>query len=104
MLAVVADLESQGKNLQHFCRELSRYFRNLLVSKIAGAQGPTRLIAASDENGRVIETRNTGAQAGFGMDEAAVDYARSCTYANATKNGTPVKMWLDLKVSFSLGG
>jgi protein TonB len=57
-----------------------------------------------DENGRVIETRNTGAQVGFGMDEAAVDYARSCTYSAAVKNGTEVKMWLDLKVSFSLGG
>lgn len=57
MLAVVSELESQGKNLQHFCRELSRYFRNLLVSKIAGAQGPTRLIAASDnEQARLRET------------------------------------------------
>jgi DNA polymerase-3 subunit gamma/tau len=31
--------------LQHFCRELARYFRNLLVAKVAGAN--TRLIAAS---------------------------------------------------------
>jgi len=40
------DLERNGQNLQHFCRELSRYFRNLLVARIAGAE--TRLIAASD--------------------------------------------------------
>jgi DNA polymerase III subunit gamma/tau len=46
MLDVVQDLERNGQNLQHFCRELSRYFRNLLVSRIAGAE--TRLIAASD--------------------------------------------------------
>ena len=36
-----------GHSLQHFSRELARYFRNLLVAKIAGK--PTRLIAASDQ-------------------------------------------------------
>jgi DNA polymerase-3 subunit gamma/tau len=45
MLEVVNDLERNGQNLQHFSRELSRYFRNLLVAKITG--GETRLIAAS---------------------------------------------------------
>ena len=45
MLEVVNELERNGQNLQHFSRELARYFRNLLVSKIAG--GETRLIAAS---------------------------------------------------------
>ena len=44
MLEVVQELESNGRSLQHFCRELSRYFRNLLVAKISGAQ--TRLIGA----------------------------------------------------------
>ena len=45
MLEIVQDLESNGRHLQHFCRELSRYFRNLLVVRVAGA--PTRLISAS---------------------------------------------------------
>jgi len=45
MLEIVDDLERNGQNLQHFSRELSRYFRNLLVARIAGAE--TRLIAAS---------------------------------------------------------
>jgi DNA polymerase III subunit gamma/tau len=45
MLEVVDDLERSGQNLQHFSRELSRYFRNLLVARIAGPD--TRLIAAS---------------------------------------------------------
>jgi DNA polymerase-3 subunit gamma/tau len=45
MLEVVNELERNGQNLQHFSRELARYFRNLLVAKIAG--GETRLIAAS---------------------------------------------------------
>jgi DNA polymerase III subunit gamma/tau len=46
MLEVVDELERNGQNLQHFSRELARYFRNLLVARIAGPQ--TRLIAASE--------------------------------------------------------
>jgi len=45
MLEVVDELERNGNNLQHFSRELARYFRNLLVARIAGAE--TRLLAAS---------------------------------------------------------
>ena len=45
MLDIVGELESSGQSLQQFCRELARYFRNLLVSKIAGSD--TRLIAAT---------------------------------------------------------
>ena len=45
MLDIVMELERNGRNLQHFCRELARYFRNLLVAKLAGPN--SRLIAAS---------------------------------------------------------
>jgi DNA polymerase III subunit gamma/tau len=45
MLEIVDELERNGQNLQHFSRELSRYFRNLLVARMAGAE--TRLVAAS---------------------------------------------------------
>ena len=45
MIELVADLERNGHNMQHFCRELAGYFRNLVVAKIAGQE--TRLIAAS---------------------------------------------------------
>jgi DNA polymerase III subunit gamma/tau len=45
MLQIVDELERNGQNLQHFSRELSRFFRNLLVARIAGSD--TRLIAAS---------------------------------------------------------
>jgi DNA polymerase-3 subunit gamma/tau len=47
MLDLVMELERNGRNLQHFCRELARYFRNLLVAKVAG--GNTRLIGASPQ-------------------------------------------------------
>lgn len=45
MLDIVLDLESNGRSFQHFCRELSRYFRNVLVAKVTG--GDAKLIAGS---------------------------------------------------------
>ena len=45
MLALVDELERNGGSPQHFSRELSRYLRNLLVTKISGAD--TRLVTAS---------------------------------------------------------
>ena len=55
MLDIVQELERNGRSLQHFCRELSRYFRNLLVSRICGSE--TKLIAASQaEQARMRET------------------------------------------------
>ncbi len=50
LLDLVHQLVSQGQNEQHFCRELARFFRNLLVARIAGAD--TRLIAATQEERR----------------------------------------------------
>jgi DNA polymerase-3 subunit gamma/tau len=47
MIEIVADLESNGRSLQHFARELARYFRNLLVVRIA--KGVSPLVAASPE-------------------------------------------------------
>jgi len=55
MLEIVMELERSGQSLQHFCRELARYFRNLLVAKVTGPN--TRLIAASPaEIKRMVET------------------------------------------------
>ncbi|MEK7409742.1 MAG: DNA polymerase III subunit gamma/tau [Acidobacteriota bacterium] len=45
MLEIVSGLVRDGRHLQHFCRELARYFRNLLVTKVAGDN--SRLVAAS---------------------------------------------------------
>jgi DNA polymerase III subunit gamma/tau len=44
-LALVDDLERNGGSPQHFSRELSRYLRNLLVTKISGPD--SRLVTAS---------------------------------------------------------
>ncbi|MGC8794307.1 MAG: DNA polymerase III subunit gamma/tau [Bryobacteraceae bacterium] len=55
MLEIVNELVLNGRHLQHFCRELARYFRNLLVSKVAGDN--SRLVAASPgERARLSQT------------------------------------------------
>ena len=46
MLAVVDDLFREGRHPQHFCGELTRYFRNLMVMKAAGAD--SRLVTAGE--------------------------------------------------------
>lgn len=53
-LALVHRLIADGQNLQHFCRESIRHFRNLLVTKVCGADSD--LVAApKDERARLTE-------------------------------------------------
>ncbi|HEV2490730.1 MAG TPA: DNA polymerase III subunit gamma/tau [Candidatus Acidoferrales bacterium] len=53
-LALVQRLHADGQNLQHFCREVIRHVRNLLVTKISGAD--SALVAApTDERPRLAE-------------------------------------------------
>jgi DNA polymerase III subunit gamma/tau len=53
-LALVHRLISDGQNLQHFCREAIRHFRNLLVARVCGSD--SQLIAApADERPRLAE-------------------------------------------------
>jgi len=53
-LGLVHRLISDGQNLQHFCREAIRHFRNLLVTRVCGADSD--LVAApADERPRLAE-------------------------------------------------
>ncbi|MGH9712094.1 MAG: DNA polymerase III subunit gamma/tau [Candidatus Acidiferrales bacterium] len=53
-LGLVHRLISDGQNLQHFCREAIRHFRNLLVARVCGAESD--LVAApADERPRLAE-------------------------------------------------
>jgi DNA polymerase III subunit gamma/tau len=53
-LGLVHRLISDGQNLQHFCREAIRHFRNLLVARVCGAD--SELVAAPiDERPRLAE-------------------------------------------------
>ena len=71
MLEIVGELERDGRNLQHFCRELARYFRNLLVVRIAGAGG--RLVAASE-----AEQKRMAEIAGSFSEEDLTRYLQIC--------------------------
>ena len=53
-LGLVHRLISDGQNLQHFCREAIRHFRNLLVARVCGPDSD--LVAApQDERPRIAE-------------------------------------------------
>src|SRR5208282_657502 len=53
-LELVHRLIADGQNLQHFCREAIRHFRNLLVVRVCGAD--SELVAAPrDERARLAE-------------------------------------------------
>jgi TonB family protein len=54
-----------------------------------------------DEKGRVLDTQRSGAQAGFGFDEAALEAAKRASFQPAaTRDGVRVKMWTVIRVSF----
>lgn len=47
VLGLVHQFQSEGRNLQHFCREAIRHFRNLLIARVCGAD--SELIAATPD-------------------------------------------------------
>jgi DNA polymerase-3 subunit gamma/tau len=54
VLGLVHKILAEGRNLQHFCRETIRHFRNLLVARVSGAD--SELIAApKDERPRLAK-------------------------------------------------
>ena len=53
-LGLVHRLITDGQNLQHFCRESIRYFRNLLVARVCGADSDL-VSAPPDERPRLAE-------------------------------------------------
>ena len=53
-LSLVHRLIQDGQNLQHFCREAIRHFRNLLVARVCGAESEL-VQAPKDERGRIAE-------------------------------------------------
>jgi DNA polymerase III subunit gamma/tau len=53
-LSLVHRLIQDGQNLQHFCREAIRHFRNLLVARVCGAESEL-VQAPKDERARIAE-------------------------------------------------
>lgn len=63
MLEIVDQLHREGRHLQNFSGELVRYFRNLLVMKVSGAD--TRLISAGSGD----RNRMSAALEGFSQED-----------------------------------
>jgi len=53
-LSLVHRLIADGQNLQHFCREAIRHFRNLLVARVCGADSAL-ITAPADERPRLAQ-------------------------------------------------
>ncbi len=52
VLGLVHQLITEGHNLQHFCREAIRHFRNLLLARVCGADSEL-IVAPADERPRL---------------------------------------------------
>jgi len=90
MLEIVQELERNGQSLHHFSRELSRYWRNLLVAKISGKT--TRLIAASEpEQAALIETAS-----GFSEEDLTRYLTLSLDLYKALQNSLQPRLHLEL--------
>lgn len=53
-----------------------------------------------DEEGRVIETRQTGGDAGRVLVNAALEAGAQWTFRPAMKDGVPVRVWKPAQVEF----
>jgi DNA polymerase-3 subunit gamma/tau len=69
LLATADQVLSEGRNVQHFCGELVRYFRNLLVQKVAGED--TRLVSAGPD-----ERKSLGAHSAAFSQEDLTRYVQ----------------------------
>ena len=92
MLEVVMELERNGRNLQHFCRELARYFRNLLVAKVAGREHAidrgvgARAGAAGGDRGGFLRRGSDALPAAYARSvQGSADFA--CSRACIWKSG-----------------
>jgi TonB family protein len=73
------------------------------IARRLRAEGEVVISLLVDETGQVTDTRVVQrASQDVGLEEAALEAARSATYQPATKNGVRVKMWTTLRIPFRL--
>jgi TonB family protein len=63
-------------------------------------EASVRMRILVDENGRPTEIAQASPKIGMGFDQAAMRAAKSTRWTPPTKNGVPVKMWVELSVDF----
>ncbi len=73
------------------------------IARRLRAEGEVVVSVLVDETGKVTDTRVVQRPPqDMGLEEAALEAARSATYQPATKNGVRVKMWTTLRIPFRL--
>jgi TonB family protein len=66
-------------------------------------EGTVLLEALVDETGAVVETRVVeSSEPGFGFEKAAIRQVESRRYRPATKSGVRVRVWIPIRVNFTL--
>ena len=66
-------------------------------------EGSVRVQALVDETGGVTEVKIIESSSpGLGFEDAALQHVRSRRYRPATKNDVPVRMWIPIRVDFTL--
>ena len=66
-------------------------------------EGSVLVEALVDETGSVLETKVVESTvAGVGFEDAAIRQVKSRRYRPATKNGVPVRLWILIRVNFTL--
>ncbi|HEX9801331.1 MAG TPA: TonB family protein [Thermoanaerobaculia bacterium] len=73
------------------------------IARRMRVEGTVNLSVLVDENGRVLDVRlDSGVSQNVGINEAALDAARSAKFKPATKDGVRVKVWHRLTIPFKL--
>lgn len=73
------------------------------IARRLKVEGTVVVSVLVDENGRVIDVRlDQGVSQNVGINEAAIEAARSARFEPATKQGVRVKMWYTLRIPFKL--
>jgi protein TonB len=66
-------------------------------------EGTVELNVLVDERGNVVDAQIvTGTGGRAGLNEAAIENVKRRKYRPATKDGTPVKVWVPVRVTFKL--
>jgi TonB family protein len=73
------------------------------IASRVGREGTVLLEALVDEEGVVVETKILeSSDPGFGFERAAIRQVESRRYRPATKNGVRVRVWIPIRVNFTL--
>ncbi len=63
-------------------------------------QATVKVRVLVNENGRPTEIEPVGKKTGLGFDEAAIRAAQTTRWTPPTKDGVPVKLWVELSIDF----